>query len=32
MAPLTGKAPDRLRWKIVTAPPGRPRFLGHKLD
>jgi hypothetical protein len=25
---VTGKAPDRLRWEIVTAPPGRPRFLG----
>ena len=25
---VTGKAPDRLRWEIVTAPPGRPRSLG----
>ncbi|MFL5411366.1 MAG: HNH endonuclease [Myxococcales bacterium] len=25
---VTGTAPDRLRWEIVTAPPGRTRFLG----
>ncbi|MFL5391837.1 MAG: HNH endonuclease, partial [Myxococcales bacterium] len=25
---VTGTAPDRLRWEIVTAPPGRSRFLG----
>jgi len=25
---VTGKAPDQLRWEIVTAPPWAPRFLG----
>jgi len=27
---LTGSAPDKLRWEIVTAPSGRPRFLDPK--
>src|SRR3954468_11511510 len=27
---VTGTAPDRLRWEIVTAPPGRSRFLGSE--